>query len=189
MKYGFLPIIFLCTVISCHEGSSVTAVNYKNRQTIDPNLYRKDSIEIHRVLKKMLSQHVHPFVPAKLFDTTTRIYVDSIIYSPNRLKMIAFVITRNSTTKLLKKENNEPYFYNANYLYCSRQNKEMPIKIYDYVGFNLVYYYSYESVKQRLQEYCFSDLANENKFNVDDLRFWYSEDFHWVMNNSLSVSK
>lgn len=181
MKKGFLSIIFLIGILSCNGRSSSTTASYKNKSVIDINLYRDDSVKVHHILEKMLTEHLHPFTPVSQFDIDTKLYIDSIIYSPDKLRMIVFLITRNSTDKLLKKENGEQYFYNANYLFASREDG---ITIYDYVGFNLVYYYNYDSIKQRLHEYCFSDLARDHKFNIDDVRFWNSDEFKWVMNNA-----
>ncbi|MDB5004940.1 MAG: hypothetical protein JWQ34_3165 [Mucilaginibacter sp.] len=185
MKKTIFLFINICFVnISCKHQSSITPLEYKNISIVSHTLYMKDSLEIYKVLIKMLNKHIHPFKTKNQFDNKTSIYIDSIIYSPDKLRMAVLVITKNSTDKLIKKENNELYFYNANYLFCSRDDTRSPIKVYDYTEFNLVYYYNLNEIKERLHEYCFLDLANENKFNLDDIRLWYSSDFELIVKNS-----
>jgi hypothetical protein len=180
---SLLSLLF--TNMTCNRQNSTTPREYRNTNRVNHNLYLKDSVEAFSVLKLMLKKNLHPFRPEKQFDSNTSIFLDSIIYSPDKLKMVVFVITKNSTNKLSEKEGKEPYFYNANYLFCSRETKDSSIKIYDYAAFNLVYYYSYNEIKKRLNEYCFLDLGQqkENKYNLDDLRFWQSDDFKWVSKN------
>ncbi len=177
--------IFTVLIISCNNQKSGTPKKYKSIVNVSQQGYFKDSIEIGDVLKKMLTSHLHPFRPEKEFDATTQIFIDSIIYSPDKSKLIVFVIKKNSTNKLLKKENNELYYYNGNFLFCSRDDIDSKIKIYDYAGFNLVNYYVKNDLKERLKEYCFLDRGQEKgKYNIDDIRFWNSDDFNWVINNS-----
>ncbi|MBW4888470.1 hypothetical protein KXQ82_02035 [Mucilaginibacter sp. HMF5004] len=178
-------IISICFAVSCNSQPSTLSMQYKNVVNVSKKNYSKDSLQIDGVLRMMLNKHLHPFKPDEQFDLNTRILIDSIIYSKDILHMIVFVITKNNTNKLLKKENSEMYFYNGNYLFCSRENKNSPIKVYDYTGFNLVYYYNYKDLKKRLREYCFIDMGKEKgKYNIDDIRFWKSDDFKWVINNS-----
>jgi len=184
-KKAFLFIGMIILTMSCKGQTNKTLSRYESTVKVSKSLYQGDSMQVHDILKKMLYQHLHPFRPQKQFDSETKIFVDSILYSPDRLRMVVFVITRNSTGKLLKKENKAPFFYNANYLFCSRDNEKSHIRVYDYVGFNLVNYYKYNEVKERLKEFCFSGLGGkQNKYNIDDKRFWKSNDFEWVLKNS-----
>ena len=188
MKISIYLCVYLCIVnISCNSKPANTPLKYKNNYKVSEDVYSRDSTEISKVLTMMLSKHVHPFRPEKQFDFNTEIRINSIIYSPDKLKMIVFVITKNSTDKLLKKENGQLFFYNGNYLYCLRGNKNSPIKVFDYAAFNLTHYYSYKEIKDRLDEHCFIDLGKENKYNVDDVRFWESNDFVQVIKNSEST--
>jgi hypothetical protein len=175
--------------MSCNNQPSTTSLKYKTIVKLDKRQYTKDSIEIYAVLKKMLSAHLNPFIPVKEFDSGTKILVDSIIYSPDKLRIIVFVITKNTVDKLLIKENDSLFFYNANYLYCSRTNKNSPIKIYDYAGFKLVNYYNLKDIKERLRDYCFHENQDEieENYNLDDVRFWKSKGFDWVIKNSVET--
>ena len=174
-------------ILSCKSESSTTPLKYLNTSKVKKAIYSIDSLEISKILKKMIAERQQPFDSEKIFDSKTKVYVDSIIYSPDKLLMIAFVITQNTTNKLMKKENNEPYFYNANYLLCSKSNENTPIKVYDFADFYLVVYYNYKDIKERLKEHCFSDLQKENKYNLNDIRFWKSNDCQWILNNAKGI--
>jgi hypothetical protein len=170
--------------MSCNAQPEGTPLKYKNNYKVKKSTYIGDSTEISNILSKMLSKHLHPFRPETQFNSETDIHIDSIIYSPDELRMIVFVVTKNSTDKLFKKENGELFFYNANYLFCSRIDKNAPINVYDYVGYNLINYYSYKEIKEQLYEHCFIDLGKDDKYNVDDVRFWKSSDFNWIVEHS-----
>lgn len=184
MKTIILAIGLISIIASCQNPPSGTPSEFKIKSNYDSVTYKKDSVEIESILRKMLSKHMNPFQPLKQFDSNTKIYLDSIIYSPDRLRMVAFVITKNSTDKLLKRENNALFFYKANYLFCSRNSKFSPITVYDYTGFNLAYYYDYDDIKKRLNEYCFFEMAGQGGYNLDDIRFWQSDRFARIIKNA-----
>ena len=134
----------------------------------------------------MLDKNIKPFQPSKQFDSTTSIFLDSIIYSPDKNKMVIFVISKINDSKLAQPLNYKTKFhYNANYLYCIRSVND--IKISNYSSFNLTHWETYKDVKTRLKEECFEDRTQEgtqNKepiYNIDDKRFWQSEDFNDII--------
>jgi hypothetical protein len=103
--------------------------------------------------------------------------------------MIVLFIVKNNTDKLLVKENEAKYYYDAYYLFCSREDLNAPVKIYGRSGFRLVNFYNYNEVKNAVRDYCFLQLLSENNtkeihYNIDDLRFWNSTDFEWVLKNA-----
>ena len=179
----YLVIMVLAVILqSCVRKQSGTPKEFKSNTTVNRGIYQSDTSTIKAVLSKMLKENTHPFVPSKQFDKNTSLYIDTLIYSPDKLKMIVFVISKNSTGKLLAKDGGKDFFFNANYLFCLRDSINSTIKIYDDSGFNLVYYDDYNGIKDALHDYCFYRIAAENngkgkKYNLDDLRFWKSDDF------------
>lgn len=186
----YLVIMVLAVILqSCVRKQSGTPKEFKSNTTVNKGIYQSDTSSIKEVLSKMLKENTHPFVPSKQFDKNTSLYIDTLIYSPNKLKMIVFVISKNSTDKLLVKDGGKDLFFNANYLFCLRDSINSAIKVYDYSGFNLVYYDDYNGIKDALRDYCFYRIAAENneeekKYNLDDLRFWKSDDFNQVIKYS-----
>lgn len=185
--------IYLLTVIvllaTCKSKYKSTPKEYKNIVNVSSMMYQSDTSEIRNVLWKMLKEHVQPFRPKEYFDSASKIYLDTLIYSPDKLKMIALVITENSTSNLMHKTNSAKFFFNGNYLFCSRVDLKSKIIVYDYSSHNIVNYYDYNDIKTRLREYCFKELSyeafdGEKGYNIDDLRFWNSNFFKWVTGNS-----
>jgi len=107
--------------------------------------------------------------------------------------MIALVVARNASTKLSWRENDEPFFFDAYYLFCSRQSLEESVKVYDYDRYGLSTFYDYDEIREALREHCFSRLfsveGTEHHYNIDDKRFWSSKDFEWVLTYSTGISQ
>jgi hypothetical protein len=192
-----IPLNFLMFLLlgfgSCGQGSVGTPKEYKYNVDVDANEYSKDSTRLYYTLETMLFKNLSPFSPSSYYDSTTRIYIDSILYSPDELRAVVFVINRvaKDKKKLSLKNNFE---YNANYLFCDKVNKDSTIKVYRYSAFNLSKYGSYADVKNALFELCFgrraTDKWNEKqpRFNMDDSRFWNSEEFNYVVKNYPFIS-
>jgi hypothetical protein len=184
-KHSIFFIAVFCIIISCTTNYPPTPPQYKTNAKVSSLVYKKDTTEIRKVINTMLIKHRNPFKSVDLFNSKTVIYIDSLIYGSDKLRMILFVISKNSTDKLLRKENLKKYFYNANYLFCTRESLNSPLKVYDYRGFNLVFFYSYSEIKEALNDYCFYRLSAESTkddvhYNIDDIRFWRSDEFKLV---------
>jgi len=183
----------ICAIVvilfSCGDDSyKATPAKFKQIVKINQALFIADKDDVYSIIKKMIDNKVSPF-DKKYYDKSTQIFVDTLVYSPDLTKLIAFIITKNSTEKLLYKENNEKYYYNANYLFCVKNSDDGKISVFDYAAFNLVDFYSYKQIKEALNEYCFYRLLGESTpdnihYNVDDVRFWQSKEFERVINNS-----
>ncbi|MBB2147397.1 hypothetical protein [Pedobacter gandavensis] len=181
--------VFLYLSCSTDNVSKPTPTKYKVRVKVTKTVYSRDSIQVYRALKQMLNMHLNPFSSKMIYDQQSQLNIDSLIYGPNKLRMVVLVIVRNNTNKLLVKENKEKYYYNGFYLFCSRDNFQAPIKVYERSCFGLMNFYSYGEIKQVLHDYCFLRLFGESSlndihYNVDDLRFWNSVDFEWILKNS-----
>lgn len=186
----------LSTVIlfsTCQNIYNSTPKEYKNITTVSSTMYQSDTSEIRKILERMLNEHLHPFRPKEHFDSASKIHLDTLIYSPDKLRMIVFVITENNTNKLESKTNNAKMFFNGNYLFCLRESLSSRISVYDYSSSNFVHYYQYNDLKTRLYNYCFRELSyqtfnGEKQYNIDDLRFWNSDVFKWVVVNSKATT-
>jgi hypothetical protein len=179
-----IAIVFFSCGTDNYKG---TPINFKSRVKIDkPNLIT-DKKQINSIIKKMIVEKVNPF-DLNVYDENTVIFVDTLIYSPDQTRLVAFIVDRNNTEKLVKKENNERYYYNATYLF-GKKDKTGNIGIFDYCHFGLVNFYSYKEIREALYNYCFYRLLGESTqenihYNVDDVRFWKSKDFERVIKNS-----
>jgi hypothetical protein len=188
----FSLLLALCGCKGCRSaGSTPQAYKYKISETARAT-YSSDTTAVTSILKKMLNDRTKPF-NLKMYDKETDFFIDSLVYSPDQLRMIVFVIARNATSKMLHRENDSAYFYDAYYLYCARDSMKDPIKIYDRAGYGLVNFYDFTEIREALKEYCFNRLLKvddtEQHYNIDDIRFWTSKDFEWVVNNSTATTE
>jgi hypothetical protein len=193
MKIVFLLLPFL--VLSCCNGSrsvTTTPKEYQYRSQIAKGKYQSDTAIIRSILIKMIDNEIKPF-DRKTYDKETDLFIDSMVYSPDQLRMIVFVVAKNSTMKLLRRENDLMFYYDALYLFCSRESMNAPIKVYDYSGYHLDFFYNYSEISEALREYCFNRLMRnegaEQYYNVNDIRFWSSKYFERVLNNSTPTSE
>jgi hypothetical protein len=185
-----IPICALVIMFfSCGNDSyNGTPAKFKSFVKINNAVYVADKNQTYSIIKKMINAKINPF-DIEEYDDNTNVFIDTLIYSPDQKMLIAFIITKNSIEKLLRKENNEKYYYNANYLFCLKNNIEGKIGVFDYAGFNLVNFYSYNEIKEALHDYCFYRLFGESTrknihYNLDDVRFWKSKDFEMIIKNS-----
>ncbi len=130
---------------SCGQGSIATLKEYKYAVDVGAKEYSKDSIRLYYTLETMLLKNIIPFSPSSYYDSTTRIYVASILYSPDKLKAVVFVRDRVVQDKQKPTTMNN-FEYNANYLFCDETNKDSSIRVYRYSPFNLSKYESYPEV-------------------------------------------
>jgi hypothetical protein len=184
MKILFF-VLSITFIVSCYSKTS-TPNQYKYGSYISKADYTLDSTRIMKKLIYMLGKNISPFSSTKQFDSSTSIFLDSIIYNPDKSKMIIFIISKNNNSKLDQPVNYKTKFhYNANYLYCIRSVND--IKISNYSSFNLSHWETYEDVKARLKEECFENRTQEgiqNKepiYNIDDKRFWQSKDYNDII--------
>jgi len=191
---NILIVLVILTLTSCKDSKrlSGTPTKYKYRiNGITKAKYTSDTTAIRGVLAKMLDNQVKP-LDLKAYDKETHLFIDSLVYSPNQLRMIVFVIVRNSSTKLLRQENDSTFYYDAYYLFCSRESLIKPIQVYDYSGYRLSFFYDYTEIREALREYCFSRMMrkerDEQYYNIDDKRFWSSKYFERVLSNSTPTS-
>lgn len=175
---------------SCKDYKQIDETPLKYKYKVDGitfQTYSRDTAMVHATLVKMLHEHTNPF-DQQAYDDDTDLFVDSLVYGPDRLRMIVLVIVKNETVKLLKRENDSTFYYDAYYLFCERKSPQNSIHVYDYSGDRLSRFYDYEKISAALREYCFTRLRNdegdEPHFNVDDKRFWDSQTFKWVLENS-----
>ena len=190
-----LILLLIFTSSCCKDCKRLggTPTKYKYRiKGVTHVEYSSDTIAIQRILTKMLDKRIKP-LDLKTYDEKTVLFIDSLVYSPDKLRMIVFVITRNSTMKMLHRENDAPFFYDAYYLFCSRDSLNKPIKVYSRAGFGLINFYDYAEIREALHKYCFNQLlkldGTTQHYNIDDVRFWKSKDFELVLRNSPATSE
>jgi hypothetical protein len=190
----WVVFVLIYVVSSCKrdvEVNSTPALFKYDGDSVSASMYSGDTAIIHDILKQMLSTKIGPF-ELDIYDSRTNVVIDSLIYSPDQARMIVLLIVKNRTSKLLTRDNDSDYYYDAYYLYCSKDAQDGRVTVYDYSGYRLNFFYDREDIVDALHDYCFNRLAGQDgaeyHYNIDDIRFWSSDDFEWVINNARGVA-
>lgn len=154
--------------------------------------YRRDSLFIVLTVKQFVNNGIYPFDFFKQFNIPEQMVhfeVDSIIYSPDRLKFFAFLIQHAPESNTVY-SNKPEYFFSEYTLIGYRTKKDEIWKIYsDYYKSVLN---SYNDNRNTFRKYYFGDgkfkydsdyywdssiqdrISIPFKYNLDDLKFWDS---------------
>jgi hypothetical protein len=181
-----LALLVISCLYSCGQIVKPTSSKLKFDVFVNSKDYQSDSIYLYFVLETMLAKHIRPFTPAEYYDKNSVVHIDSILYGPNKLRLIVLTITKVSK-KLQNPDvdyKSKLFDFNANYFYCERSSQDSSIRIYDYNFITLGNYNNYVDAKSALFEFCFLRRATgrpwkdkEPMYNMDDIRFWNSEEF------------
>jgi len=153
-----------------------TPKEFLNKTIILKENYTKDSIEVLKEFRDMLNKHTQSFYTKDYFDST-RLIIDSIIYSPDYNKLAVFVITQNPTYRQLMPNEKYKWYYDG-YCYLGTRSHDT-IDLTSITG-GYSNFYDKEELTSTLREYYFrifasiKDTSNQSryKFNINDNRFW-----------------
>lgn len=157
------------------HGNGGTPKEYLTPLIINREGYTLDSIEILRQLRLMLAKH-EDFFSNTAHSESTKLIVDSILYSPDLNKLAVFVIARNSTSKMLDPNKNYKWYYDATCYLGVRENDRISLS---WIGPTFTNSYDIEKISNEIRVTFFkrnasSDLTNARSYNLDDIRFWSS---------------
>lgn len=191
--WEFLIPLGLIAMVSCRQRMARTPSEYKFKVLATPEEYSEDSTYLYFVMETMLSKNMTPFTPSSLFTKSTGLYVDSILYSPDKLRIIVFVIGKvTNKEKTPRNDGTLPNEYIGNYLFCTRGSSSSPIKIFNYAPYRLETD-SYKDTKEALRELCFGRRATQEWskgtyfLNMDDSRFWKSDEFNRIISKNTFI--
>jgi hypothetical protein len=172
----FCLLISFWSLISC-KASSDQHNKYLYRDTIDRETYKKFEAILVDSIKVFIKEKKGPFHPKK-FDSTTEIFIDTILFSPNQKRMAFFVVTKNSNDKLLSKGLKDEFHFDANCFLAQKDANFLDIQWLS--AFNFTRYWEYDKASKRIRKAYFTMLSsikdNDDtslyKYNLNDLRFW-----------------
>lgn len=185
------------------KSNNYTPKEYKSIVYVSKEQYSKDSLNLVLIIKSQINAHKEPYVNALrindkleyINDSLTKIYIDSIFYSPKLDKIAFLVLVENENKKLYKgmtkaeadgweKEGNLPYLgthFNSNCFIAKRINDVFDIYFY---GYSFTNSRTYKENSTALRDACLNhrEDKNENKktYNVDDKRFWNSYEWNFI---------
>ncbi|HRK83389.1 MAG TPA: hypothetical protein PLZ12_18240 [Saprospiraceae bacterium] len=141
--------------------------------------YTKDSLSFVLEIKQWIENKKDPFYP-EIFTKESQVMIDTILYSPDKSKVVFFVITKNDNHTLLRTNNPNGFHFDARCFFGLRSNSHDSWNIYRFRYFNVILFDSYEASSTRLREMHFQELASvkdsqgksQFKYNLNDVRFW-----------------
>jgi len=184
------------------KSNNYTLKENKSIVKVSKEQYSKDSLNLVLIIKNQINAHKNPYDNALrvndkleyINDSLTKIYIDSIFYSPKLDKVVFLVLVENDNKKLYKgmtkamadgweREGNLPYLgthFNSSCFIAKRINGIFEIYYY---GYSFTNSRTYKENSTALRDACLNHREDENesekKYNVDDRRFWNSNE--WVM--------
>ena len=156
-----------------------TPDKYKYIDTVSKVQYERNKAELMDSIKVLIKTKGGPYYPDEN-DSSTGIFVDTILYSPNKEKYASFIITKNSNAKLLDKGKPNEYHYNADG-FIGRLDRNLDIKDLSWINaYSFILNKSLNEASYGIREMFFKeittrkDLGGESIFknNLDDIRFW-----------------
>lgn len=166
----FGTVYFCC--FSCGlRPKKHTPDKYLNNTVINRNDYTRDSVMLVKELYVKLSNHEDFFSPAAYFDST-RLIIDSIVYSPGYKKMAVLVITKNPTYRQLVPDEKHQWYYDATGYLGIRKSDSISLK---WLGPNFTNSINKHELSELIRDACFNRFATDDPrypYNLNDIRFW-----------------
>lgn len=180
------------------KSNNYTSKEFKTMAEVSKKQYSIDSLTLESVIRDRIANSKEPYDNnivvngEKIFinDSLTRIYIDSIFYSPNFKEIAFLVIVENENKKLykgmvkkevdiLEKHGNLPYngmHFDGSSFIAKRKNNSFEIYFY---GHSFTNSKSYRENSVLLRQACLNGLGKSGKkeaiYNFDDKRFWCSD--------------
>ena len=177
-----LLVIFSIGVIgsSClGDQPKSTQLKFVNNTRVSDSLYL-----IH---KQMLTDSIRKFISARELayypegnDAETKIYLDTIMYSPDITRLAFFVVTGNTNDKLPTRGSKTESHYDG-YCFIANIRSDSIVENIQWVNILTVSNYSdLDKASNRLRDMYFNELSrikdiddlSKYKYNISDRRFW-----------------
>ena len=171
-----------------------TPKEYLYSSIISKTYYNRDTIYLKKLSLCLLEQNIRPFQNKSIFDSQSILILDTIIYSPDAMKMVVFFVIKNSLKKYDRfiKNTNDSKFEGIHF-YCIRGSNNEII-----VNKDCVFFFSSnskESLRELFYSYAFErkstdyPFEGQQQYNLNDCRFWSSKQMIYEMNDSIHLVK
>jgi hypothetical protein len=167
MKIAFNIIIFFITMIfSC---SSTKNESIKNIVNISDKEYNRDSIFIKYTIHKFIENKYrgYNFLDCK----NSKVFIDTILYSPDKLKLFSLIIVEETKTEITQP-------FNGMAIVAYREDTNSIWKVYPITKFN-VSWSNFKGAKNVIRRSYFTELkgmkdnqGNKFRCNLGDNKFW-----------------
>ncbi|MFI2742492.1 hypothetical protein ACG2LH_07110 [Zhouia sp. PK063] len=207
----FITIILLCIVFLIliiylkyisgwveFRSNNYTLKENKLIVNVSRKQYSNDSLALVFKIKDRIKNHYTPYTNSVMVDgervyindSLTKIFIDTIFYSPNHNKLAFLVIVENKNEKYcmgMTKSEAEAFckinhmelegtFFDGNSFIAQRENNGFIASFY---GYNFTNGNNYFIISGSLRNSCLNSgevkVHNEVYYNLDDKRYWNSD--------------
>lgn len=165
--------VLLICCFGC-QSSSTTPETFKNKVSVPPNTYNAHRDILVDSVSSYVSNRKSAYYP-KENDSLTKVFIDSIVYSPQEDKLAFFVITGNSDAKLNGGGASNKLHFDAHCFIANVVDGYTVSNIRWLAAHNLTNYSTYGTASARIRDVYFHNLRGSQpnlRYNLDDKRFW-----------------
>ncbi|MEQ9264013.1 MAG: hypothetical protein RLN81_02245 [Balneolaceae bacterium] len=168
----------LTVIVNCNPKK---ANEYRNSVVVSDSVYTTDSLSFSSQIKLLIENKESAFYPNS-YSLTEDVVIDSIIYSPDRLKAAFFVIVKKPNSSLVASENRSGYHYDAKAFLAQRDEEKAEWNLKWFRIMNINRYSKYDEISNQIRSYYLEDLhkvknskgESRYRYNLSDSRFWES---------------
>lgn len=173
-------VILLSVMLVGCSSDDTTPGEFKNKTTVSDSAYAQDSLYFSNQIMSFIKEEKSAFYPKSYDHLTSKVYIDTILYSPSKLKAAFFAIIKNSNSKLLVSDNPDGFHFNAKCFLARRDSLSNNWDLKWFRIMNINRYSDYEEISKQIRKRYFVDLekidsedgTSRYKYNLNDVRFW-----------------
>ncbi len=174
-----VAILFSCLKLFSCSGEELGEPGKTLSDPHVPDTFIQRDVEFIQLTVRDFIRVDYPRYQFPGYDERTEIFVDRIFYSPDSLRVFAFVILKcYNNNEVTQKQG---YYFNGKALVGYRENPNEIWKIYPYRSYSASVFQKYETVQNFLTESYMHRLKSyvdghhvKVGYNVGDPRFWKS---------------
>ena len=175
MKHTLI-LLLLFLLYSCDNFTfkKPTPKAYLNETRPVEAVYRNDTADIRNRLLQSLSAH-HDFFRNSAYDSSTELLIDTVVYSPDFHKAVAFIMTKNSTSKQLMPDKSSQFYFDGTAFLVKKKDS----MLIEWLGPSFTNSNSQKALSREMRDYFFNAFADKDStqpffspYHLNDKRFW-----------------
>ncbi|SEA30941.1 hypothetical protein SAMN05192529_11359 [Arachidicoccus rhizosphaerae] len=157
------------------KNDAKTPKEFLNETTVANSVYTKDSLQLIRQLKVLLSNRIG-FFHDSFYSDSTILMIDTIVYSPMKNKLAFNVITKNPTARQLIPDRDYEWYFDAATFIGIRDSGDFLLQLIgsSFTNSRDLHSLSKEIRKDRFEKFISENKKDDYRFNLNDIRFWNS---------------
>lgn len=158
------------------QKRSNTPSEFISRVNIGRYRYNLDKRTLLNEFEILLEKQDDFFKNTSFSISTTKIIIDTIVYSPDFKNLAVTIIAKNPTSKQLSPDKNHKWFYNSTCYLGIKRGLRIELKM---IGPTFTNEYTLESASKDIRDVCFKHFIVKGSklytYNLNDKRFWRSK--------------